>query len=209
MPPYSALRSLAAVFLLFCTFAGGCSPTTALPALPADAVVLAFGDSITYGTGAAAQESYPAVLAVLINRRVVNAGVPGEITSEGLARLPEVLDREKPALLILCHGGNDILRHLDERQTAENLRAMVRLARERGIAVVLLGVPAFSLSLTPPPFYREVATETGIPFDGKSLPRILGKGSLKSDYIHPNAAGYRELAQAVAKLLRKNGALPS
>lgn len=210
MPARPVFRPLLTTLILFFVVTGGgCSPKAQLPALSADAIVLAFGDSITYGTGAATPESYPAVLEGLIHRRVVNAGVPGELTAEGLARLPEVLDREKPALLILCHGGNDTLRHLDERQTADNLRAMVRLARERGIAVVLLGVPAFSLSLTPPPFYREVATEAGIPFDGKSLPDILGKGSLKSDYIHPNAAGYRRLAEAIAKLLEKSGALQS
>lgn len=200
---------LPALLLFFVALCTACSSTAQLPPLAGDAVILAFGDSITYGTGATPQESYPAVLEGLIRRRVVNGGVPGEITSEGLARLPELLDREKPALLIICHGGNDILRHLDERQTADNLRAMVRLARERGIAVVFIGVPAFSLSLTPPPFYEEVAKETGIPYDGKSLPRILGKGSLKSDYIHPNAAGYRRLAEALAKLLDKSGALPS
>lgn len=199
------MRLFIAVFIafLFC----GCSSVPQLPRLPADGVVLAFGDSITFGTGAKGGESYPAVLAQLIGRRVVNAGVPGEVTAEGLARLPGVLDRERPALVVLCHGGNDLLRRLDRGETAANLRALVRMVRERGIAVVLVGVPALDLSLSPPKFYREVADEFAIPYDGKTLPRILGKGSLKSDYIHPNAAGYRELAEALAKLLARSGAL--
>jgi acyl-CoA thioesterase-1 len=185
----------------------GCSSAPQLPRLPADGVVLAFGDSITFGTGANREESYPAVLAQLIGRTVVNAGVPGEVTAEGVARLPGVLDRERPALVVLCHGGNDLLRRLDGGETAANLRAMVRMARERGIAVVLVGVPAPGLSLSPPKFYREVADEFSIPCDGKTLPRILGKGSLKSDYIHPNAAGYRQLAESLAKLLARSGAV--
>lgn len=185
-----------------------CHSVEKLPPLASDAVILAFGDSITYGTGAAPGESYPAVLERLIGRRVVNAGVPGEVTAEGLARLPGVLEQERPALMILCLGGNDLLRHLDRQQAADNLRAMVRLAQERGVAVVLIAVPDINLTLSPPPFYGEIAREFKIPCEEKALPRILGKHSLKSDHIHPNGAGYAKLAQALADLLKRSGALP-
>jgi acyl-CoA thioesterase-1 len=150
---------------------------------------------------------YPAILERLIGRRVVNSGVAGEVTSEGLSRLPGVLDREKPALLVLCHGGNDLLRRLDQKQTADNLRAMIRLARERGITVVVIAVPSPGLSLSPPQFYREIATEMKSPFEEEALTTVLSDGSLRSDYIHPNAAGYRKLAELIAALLKKNGAV--
>jgi len=185
----------------------GCSRGAQVPPLAADGVVLAFGDSITAGTGAGAGESYPDVLSGLIGRKVVNAGVPGEVTAEGLARLPELLELHQPALLILCHGGNDLLRRSDQGQAADNLRAMIRLAQERGIAVLLVAVPTPDLSLKPPPFYAELATEFGIPIESKTLAKILGKGSLKSDYVHPNAAGYRQLAEALTALLKKSGAI--
>ncbi len=185
-----------------------CHSVEKLPPLASDAVILAFGDSITYGTGAATGESYPAVLERLAGRRVVNAGVPGEVTAEGLARLPGVLEQERPALMILCLGGNDLLRHLDRQQAADNLRAMVRLAQERGVAVVLVAVPDINLTLSPPAFYGEIAREFKIPCEEKALSRILGKHSLKSDHIHPNGAGYAQLAQALADLLQRSGALP-
>jgi len=118
-----------------------------------------------------------------------------------------VLEEEKPALMILCHGGNDLLRHLDQQQTAANLRAMIRLAQERGVAVVIISVPSPGLALSPPPFYREIAVEMNIPFDDKTLAMVLSDRSLKSDYIHPNAAGYRRLAESIAALLKKIGAV--
>lgn len=193
--------------LLFLLNCAACSKTAQLPPLASDAVILAFGDSLTFGTGAGEGESYPAVLEKLVSRRVVNAGVPGEISEAGLQRLPGVLDQEKPALLLLCHGGNDLLQKLDQKVTARNLREMIRIARAKGISVVLLSVPTPDLSLSPPPYYAEIAAESGTPIETKALPRILGKSSLKSDYFHPNAAGYRELAGSVHKLLKKSGAL--
>ncbi len=184
-----------------------CSSGAKSPRLAKDAVILAFGDSLTFGTGATLTESYPAILESLVGRRVVNSGVPGEVTGEGLSRLPGVLEREKPALLILCHGGNDLLRRLDQKQTANNLRAMIRLARARGIAVVIIAVPTPGIALSPPPFYRETAAEMKIPLEENALTMVLSDGALKSDYIHPNAAGYRRLAESIAALLKKSGAV--
>ena len=182
-----------------------CSSGAKLPRLAGDSVILAFGDSLTFGTGAEPAESYPAVLNKLVGRWVVNAGVPGEVTAEGLSRLPRVLDKVQPALLILCHGGNDLLRRSNQQQAADNLRAMIRLAQERGIAVIMIAVPSPGLSLSPPAFYREIATEMKVPIEEKALPTVLSDGTLKSDYIHPNAAGYRRLAESIAALLKRSG----
>ena len=185
-----------------------CSKTAQLPLMSSDATVLAFGDSLTAGSGAGEAESYPAVLSALTGLSVVNAGVPGEVSGSGLLRLPELLDRERPSLLILCHGGNDLLGHAGHQLIADNLRSMIRLAMERGIPVLLIAVPSPDLSLTPPPLYADLTKEFAIPVEAKALPHILAKGTLKSDYIHPNAAGYRMLAEALVDLLKKSGALP-
>lgn len=202
------LRTVLLAAIVFSASLAACSSDEIrLPRLTGNAVVLAFGDSLTYGTGAGAGESYPAVLEKMIGFTVVNAGVPGEVTEEGLARLPVVLEREKPALMILCHGGNDLLRRLDPQQTAGNIQAMIRLSREKGAAAVLIAVPSMGLSLAPPPMYREIAKRWSVPLEGKALPGVLSDASLKSDPIHPNAAGYRRLAEAIAGLLKKSRAV--
>ncbi len=186
---------------------GGCGNSAKLPRLPADAVVLAFGDSLTYGTGAAPETNYATQLAALIGRKVVASGVPGEVSAQGLARLPAVLDEVQPRLLILCHGGNDILRRLDERTAANNLRAMIKLAKSRGIEVVLIGVPKPGLFLSAVAWYEDIAKEAGLPYEAKALAGILGDNELKADLAHPNAKGYARLADAIAQLLKKAGAV--
>lgn len=184
----------------------GCGKAPRLAPLAPDAIVLAFGDSLTFGTGANESESYPAQLAQIIGRTVVRAGVPGEVTAEGLARLPEALDEHRPRLLLLLHGGNDFLRRLPKSQVAENLRAMVRLAKSRGAEVILIGTPEPGLTVTPPEFYGEIAKEFGIPYEDAVIGRVLRTAAQKSDPIHPNALGYRVIAERIAELLRRSGA---
>ncbi len=197
-------RLAAAALLLGAT---ACSAPPSLPRLAPDAVVLAFGDSLTRGTGADDHRSYPAVLNALIGRRVVNAGVPGEVSGEGRARLPALLDEYRPQLLILMHGGNDLLRKDSRDELARNLRAMIELARSRGVGVVLVGVPAPGLLLEVPALYAQLAEEYRLPYDGETLRAIETDRALKSDPIHPNAEGYRQLALRLHELLRAAGAL--
>lgn len=189
---------------------GGCSDehVEPLPPLPADARILAFGDSLTYGSGVDAEHSYPAVLQGLTGREVINAGVPGERSGQGLERLPALLREYQPHLLLLCHGGNDMLRRQSMAQMEANLEAMIRLAREQGIPVVLLGVPRPAIfGLESAEQYYNVASRTGSPLEDHIIPKVLSDNALKSDQIHPNATGYRLMAEAVFTLLQKAGAL--
>lgn len=196
------------VSLLVLLFLGGCGDGQAtLTPLPTDGVILAFGDSLTFGTGAPRDVSYPAVLEELAGRRVIGSGVPGELTSGGLARLPAELDKHEPALLILCHGGNDMLRRIGAKQMADNLRAMIALAHDRGVQVILVGVPKPGLFLSAAEIYGEIAAEAQIPIQAEALADILGDNALKSDAIHPNATGYRRLAEAIASLLQDVGGI--
>ena len=198
---------IGALFFALALLASGCGQQAKLPPLAADAVLLAFGDSLTFGTGANEAESYPAQLARLTGRRVLREGIPGEVSAAGLERLPALLDEHRPRLLLLCHGGNDFLRRLPKDKAADNVRAMIRLARDRGIDVLLIGTPEMGFTLTPPDFYAGIAKEFRIPYEGDVLTKILRDSSLKADQIHPNALGYRLMAERVAELLRKSGAI--
>ncbi len=186
----------------------GCEQQPQLAKVPDNGVMLAFGDSLTYGTGASPDQSYPAILSQLTGRRVINAGIPGEISADGLLRLPALLDEHQPHLLILIHGGNDFIRRLPGEQTADNLRRMVAAARQRNIDVVMLGVPHPGLvMLSSADLYRQLGENLQIAADLDSLPEILAKPSLKSDLVHPNAEGYRLLAQKISSLLHRQGAI--
>jgi lysophospholipase L1-like esterase len=202
-----AMRFFRAILLACLAFAAACSDAPKLAPLAPDAVVLAFGDSLTYGTGASASDSYPAQLERLIGRTVVSAGVPGEVSAQALARLPDALEEHQPRLLVLCIGGNDFLRNLGMAQVAANVQTMVAVARQRGIDVVLVGTPERGLTVTPPAFYAEIAEQLGIPYEGKVIGEILRNSEFKSDPIHPNARGYRLIAERVAALLKDAGAL--
>jgi lysophospholipase L1-like esterase len=201
-----AWRAIAALSLMATVVACG-EKVPPLPQIGAGDAILAFGDSLTYGTGAAEPESYPVVLGQLIGRTVVRDGVPGEVTAQGLARLEGSLEEHRPRLVIVCLGGNDMLRKVPDAEIAGNLRRIVQKIRGTGAAVMLVGVPRPQLLGAPPEFYDEVAREFGIPYERAALKDILYDRELKSDPIHPNAKGYRKLAEAIAALLKKSGAV--
>ena len=193
--------------LLAAAIAGCGKKVPGVAPVGANDVIVAFGDSLTYGTGASEQESYPVVLAQLIGRKVVRAGVPGEVTAGGLKRLAEVIEEHRPALMIVCLGGNDMLGKVDEATIKANLREIITTIRGQGISVVLVGVPKPALITNAAAFYAEIAKEFDIPYEGKIVTDVLYQRELKSDPIHPNARGYRKMAEAIAELLKKAGAI--
>ena len=206
-PPFLARLALALLLVIAGVVAGcGQKGARVAPLGPND-VIVAFGDSLTYGTGAAESESYPAALEGLIGRKVMRAGVPGELTAGGLQRLPGVIEEYRPALVIVCLGGNDMLRKVDEGEIKANLREIIRTIRAGGISVVLVGVPRPALITSTAEFYAEIAKEFDVPYEGKIVADVLYQRELKSDTVHPNARGYRKMAEAIAELLRKAGAV--
>lgn len=200
--PYFLFYAFFALFLL-----AACERAPTLPKLNSHDVIVAFGDSLTHGTGASDDTAYPAVLAALTGRSVINAGVPGDTTDTGLQRLPSVLDEYKPRLVLLCLGGNDMLRKQPEAATENNLRLLVRTIHASGADVVLIGVPEPKLFGSAPDFYARVARDMKLPLEDKAFNEVLKDNRLKSDPIHANAAGYRVIAERLAEFLREAGAL--
>ena len=155
--------------------------------LPLETKILSFGDSLTFGYGVSKELSYPSKLSELLHVEVVNEGISGEFSAKGLERLPALLEKHKPQILVLCHGANDILKRNDLSSTKDNLNKMVLLAKEKGIFVLLVGVPSYDiLSFNVPSFYYEVAKENGLEIEDRALKKILESDNLKSDQVHPN-----------------------
>lgn len=184
----------------------GCGDRPLEP-LASDDTILAFGDSLTEGVGAAPEAAYPAQLAQLTGQPVVNAGVAGETTAEGLDRLPSELERHDPALMILLMGGNDVLRNQDLDVAKRNLARMIELARSRDVAVVLVGVPEKSLFSRSAPLYGELAAHYEVVLVDDLVASLLRRPGYKSDAVHLNADGYRVMAERLAEALRDAGAL--
>lgn len=201
------MKILFNILILVLLSACGGDAVPQLSKLSSSAVILAFGDSLTEGLGAEKNESYPAVLQALSGREVINAGVSGEESDSGLERLPGSLEEYQPKLLILCHGGNDLLRKKNIAKMESNLREMIQLAKDKNIPVVLLGVPKPGLFLSSSEVYRKIADSTDVIFIEELIPEVLANKSLKSDSVHPNKEGYRVMAETIYSVLQKSGAL--
>lgn len=210
-----AARTLAlgAAALLGTALAGcGRSQGKAQP-VPAGSTVLALGDSLTYGTGASAETSYPTVLAGLTGWNVVNAGVPGDTSAQALARLPALLAEHRPKLVIVSIGGNDFLRKLPESDTRANVHAACKLALEAGAQVLLVAVPRATVAaalgqMTDHALYAEVAKDLNIPLQREGWGEVLAQAELRSDQVHANAKGYAQFARSVQGTAAAAGLLP-
>ncbi|MCK9284630.1 MAG: GDSL-type esterase/lipase family protein [Rhodocyclaceae bacterium] len=181
--------------------------------LPAGTAVLAFGDSVTFGTGAASGDDYPSQLASISGWTVHNRGIPGDTAAAAKERIDAALEETRPALVIVEIGGNDFLRRRPEAEIKENVRRILKRAKQAGIPVVLVATPRFSLvgaaigALPDAALYAELANEEDVPLVPEVFGAVLADPQLKSDPVHPNAAGYRTLAEAIAGRLTKLGLL--
>jgi acyl-CoA thioesterase-1 len=190
-------------------------PATPVPAVSqvADSrpVILAFGDSLTAGHGVPRGSGYPEVLQETLDKRgyqyrVVNAGISGDTTSGGLARLKPALDL-RPAFVILELGANDGLRGLPLEETKANLEEMIVAFQKAGATIIMAG-------MTLPRNYGtdyvqsfenvfiDLAHKYELPLIPFFLEGVAGDPRLTlPDFLHPNADGYRVVTDIVLKTL--------
>ena len=194
-----ALAALAAVFFLW-------------PRKPAtwpirntslgDGPIVCFGDSLTRGAGAEAEQSYPAVLAGLLGREVLNRGRDGETSEGALERLDADVLAPSPSVVIITLGGNDMLQRLPIDVTVGSLRKIFERILGAHAMVVYLAIH--------PPFVneermdrvKELSRELGVFYIDTAMAGMWGDRKLMSDQIHPNAAGYRLIAERVRDALK-------
>ena len=118
-----------------------------------------------------------------------------------------MLAEHQPRLVLLCLGGNDMLRKQPEAATENNLRLLVQTIRASGAEVMLIAVPEPKLFGGAPDFYQRVAEDMRLPLEDDVFNDVLKDNRLKADPIHANAAGYRVVAERLAEFLREAGAL--
>jgi len=195
----------------------GCS--RAATPLPAGSI-LVLGDSLSAGYGLPDGAAWPARLAVALRDQglpwtLVNAAISGDTSAGGLARLPALLARYRPVLVLIELGANDALRGQPLEATAANLRAMVEAARAAGARVGLIGMqipPNFGPVYTRQfrDLYRKVAQDTGTPLLPFLLEPIAGDpAAFQDDGIHPVAAAQGPIGAHVAGWLSAAFGLPA
>ena len=184
----------------------GCSEVP-LNQLTSDSKILAFGDSLTSGKSVAKQHNYPSVLANLSGLTVINGGISGETTAQGLKRFENTLIEHQPDLIILLEGGNDFLRNKSLALTQSNLAKMIEIAQSYNIQLILLAVPTKSLFLSPADFYQDLAKKYDVVLIEDIVTDLLKNNEYKSDQIHFNQLGYQKLAQHIHQILIDEGAL--
>ena len=163
--------------------------------------IIAFGDSLTFGTGAPPEMSYPAQLSKKLNRPVINAGVPGDTTAEALARLERDVLARSPGIVLLTLGGNDLKNRMAAEAAFENLERIVERIQSTDALVIIGGIsiPFWDRGFSER--YRRLAEKTGAVLIENVYEGIMGDRTLMSDPIHPNGKGYRVMAEHFADAL--------
>jgi lysophospholipase L1-like esterase len=157
---------------------------------------------LTSGVGAAPGQSWPELLALELGKPVVAAGVSGDTTEGGLDRLERDVLSRNPGTVIVCLGGNDILRRMPVDGTINNLDAIISRSQASGAMVVLIGVQGIPFLSSHRSRYRALAKERGALLVPNILGGIIGNRKLMADQIHPNSDGYKLMAERVAQAMR-------
>jgi lysophospholipase L1-like esterase len=162
---------------------------------------IAFGDSLTEGYGATEGNAYPALLSRSLGVPIVNLGVSGDTTTDGLKRLDAVA-RQQPRVVLLCLGGNDALSQMPQASTLSNLEAIIDRLHAEGSFVVLIGIRSASFRDRNEKAFARLAREKRVLYVPDFLKGLAFKPVYMSDAIHPNDEGYKRFSERLEKVLR-------
>lgn len=169
---------------------------------PRQGPVVVLGDSLSAGQGSASHQGYVGILQQRLGLEMVNKGVNGNTTRQGLERLDRDVLSLNPALVVVELGGNDFLQHVPPEETFANLDEIVRRIQERGAPVLLLGVQSGLLQDKNAARFAELARRRQTGFVPNIMEGIFTNPALKDDPIHPNDDGYKVMADRVEPVLK-------
>jgi lysophospholipase L1-like esterase len=176
------------------------SPRAARPT--AGSTIVAFGDSLVECRGATPGQDFVSLLSRRLAVPIVNAGRSGDTAVAALSRLDVAVLSRNPRVVIVLLGGNDFLRRVPTSETFRSLSTIVERIRERGAAVILIGV---SVGVIADPYageYEALARRTSSGFVPDILDDIIGHTDRMSDSIHPNDRGYQLMADRIEPVVR-------
>jgi acyl-CoA thioesterase-1 len=163
--------------------------------------IIIFGDSLAWGQGSTDGGDIASRLSRQFDLSVLNLGVSGDTTADGLARIEQVLEQD-PHVVIVLLGGNDALRKVPVETTFANLTQIIEQLQAAGAAVLLVGEPGGLYGSRYPKMYEGLAKQYGVAYVPNILHGLIGRAEYMSDAIHPNDAGYAVAADRIAPLLQ-------
>lgn len=184
-------------FCLLATFFTGCTKLEIKNINSTGKNIICFGDSLTFGYGANTGEDYPAVLAKIMGVPVINAGQDADTTYEALKRIESDVLNKDPRLVIIEFCGNDFIKNVPLEVTVENIRKMAQAVQAKGAMTAIVDISAGLFFKKYSSAFRNLSNQTGAIFISGVLNGIITNPSMKSDFLHPNANGYKIIAQRI------------
>lgn len=162
--------------------------------------IIAFGDSLVKGVGSTDGNNFVSLLSKKVERPIINLGISGDTTNDGLKRVKSVLMLD-PKIVIILLGGNDFLQKVPSLTTFSNLEKIIKSIQDQGSAVMLLGVRGGFITDIYADEFERIARKYRTAYVPNVLDGLLGNKSLMHDAVHPNDAGYEKIAEKIRPIL--------
>ena len=164
--------------------------------------IIVFGDSLVQGVGATTGNDFPSLLSYKIGAPIINMGVAGDTSSDGLARV-ESVNAQDPKIVLVLFGGNDFLRKVPVKKTFKNIDDIVVKLQDKVAVIILLGIKGGLLLDSYDEYFEEIVENRGTLYVPNVLEGIFGHSNLMADSIHPNDGGYKKIADKIYPVLKK------